>query len=306
MFLRIFAPHRTIMKVSLRSYLELHFVVLLLGFTGILGKLISLPAPHLVVFRVFIAFVTLFIFLKIRKQNIAVTRRQLFSCISIGLVVAAHWTTFFYAIKLSNVSVALGLLGVGSLFTALLEPLILRQRFSWLDIITGVFIIAGIYIIFRFESRYVEGIITAIVCYFLSSLFSVLNKKQQEKIHPSVLSMYEMLFAFFFALGALPFLLPDAFNDFWPGTSDLFYLILLGSICSAYAFTAAIRLMQEMSAFFVVLHINLEPVYAIILAFFIFGESEQMSLGFYVGAAIIFAAVFIYPFLKKKGMIKKV
>ncbi|HPS84708.1 MAG TPA: EamA family transporter, partial [Bacteroidales bacterium] len=134
------------MKVSLRSYLELHFVVLLLGFTGILGKLISLPAPHLVVFRVFIAFVTLFIFLKIRKQNIVVTRRQLFSCISIGLVVAAHWTTFFYAIKLSNVSVALGLLGVGSLFTALLEPLILRQRFSWLDIITGVFIIAGIYI----------------------------------------------------------------------------------------------------------------------------------------------------------------
>jgi len=194
---------------------------------------------------------------------------------------------------------------VSSLFTALLEPLILRQRFSWLDIITGVFIIAGIYIIFRFESRYVEGIITAIVCYFLSSLFSVLNKKQQEKIHPSVLSMYEMLFAFFFALGALPFLLPDAFNDFWPGTSDLFYLILLGSICSAYAFTAAIRLMQEMSAFFVVLHINLEPVYAIILAFFIFGESEQMSLGFYVGAAIIFAAVFLYPFLKKRGNLKK-
>ncbi len=118
MFLRIFAPHRTIMKVSLRSYLELHFVVLLLGFTGILGKLISLPAPHLVVFRVFIAFVTLFIFLKIRKQNIAVTRRQLFSCISIGLVVAAHWTTFFYAIKLSNVSVALGLLGVLAVYRA--------------------------------------------------------------------------------------------------------------------------------------------------------------------------------------------
>lgn len=288
------------MKFSLRSYLELHFVVLLLGFTGILGKLISLPAPHLVVFRVFIAFVTLFLFLKIRKQNLFLTRKQIFSAISIGLVVAAHWTTFFYAIKLSNVSVALGLLGVGSLFTALLEPLILRQRFSWFDIVTGIFIIVGIYIIFRFESRYVEGIISAIVCYFLSSLFSVLNKKQQEKVPPTVLSMYEMLFAFVFALGALPFLMPEAFNNFWPGASDLFYLILLGSICSAYAFTAAIRFMKEMSAFFVVLHINLEPVYAIILAYFIFGESERMSLGFYIGASIIFASVFIYPFLKKQ------
>ncbi|OFY06199.1 MAG: hypothetical protein A2W93_10345 [Bacteroidetes bacterium GWF2_43_63] len=293
------------MKFSLRSYLELHFVVLLLGFTGILGKLISLPAPHLVVFRVFIAFVTLFLFLKIRKQNLVLTRKQIFSAISIGLVVAAHWTTFFYAIKLSNVSVALGLLGVGSLFTALLEPLILRQRFSWFDIVTGIFIIVGIYIIFRFESRYVEGIISAIVCYFLSSLFSVLNKKQQEKVHPSVLSMYEMLFAFIFALGALPFLMPEAFSNFWPGTSDLFYLILLGSICSAYAFTAAIRFMKEMSAFFVVLHINLEPVYAIILAYLIFGESEHMSVGFYAGASIIFAAVFIYPFLKKQKNINQ-
>lgn len=288
------------MKVSLRSYLELHFVVLLLGFTGILGKLISLPAPHLVVFRVFIAFITLFIFLKFRKAKLKLSRRHLFSCVSIGLIVAAHWTTFFYAIKLSNVSVALGLLGVGSLFTALLEPLILKHRFSWLDIVTGLIIIAGIYIIFRFESRYVEGIITAIVCYFLSSLFSVLNKKVQAQIPVQTLSMYEMLFAFVFALAALPFLVPEAFSSFWPKPMDLVYLILLGSVCSAYAFTAAIRLMKDTSAFFVVLHINLEPVYAIILAWFIFGESEHMSIGFYTGAAIIFAAVFLYPFLKKK------
>jgi len=293
------------MKITLRSYLELHFVVLLLGFTGILGKLISLPAPHLVVFRVFIAFITLFLFLKIRKQNLRLSARQILSCVSIGFVVAAHWTTFFYAIKLSNVSVALGLLGVGSLFTALLEPLILKQRFSWLDIVTGLFIIVGIYIIFRFESRYVDGIISAIVCYFLSSLFSVLNKKQQEQIPSPVLSMYEMLFAFGFALIALPFLVPDVFASFWPGTTDLFYLILLGSICSAYAFTAAIRLMKEMSAFFVVLHINLEPVYAILLAWFIFGDTEHMSIGFYAGAALIFAAVFTYPFLKKKPQQKK-
>lgn len=287
------------MKLSLRSYIELHFVVFLLGFTGILGKLISLQAPHLVVFRVFIAFITLFVFLALKKALVKISNKQLLACFSIGFVVAAHWTTFFYAIKLSNVSVALGLLGVGSLFTAILEPLLLKQKFSWFDSITGIVIIAGIYIIFRFESRYVEGIVCAIVCYFLSSLFSVLNKKQQQVVPSSVISMYEMLSAFVFSMIALPFLVPGVFSSFWPGTNDLFYLIILGCICSAYAFTAVIRLMEKMSAFFVVLHINLEPVYAIVLAYFIFGSTEYMSTGFYLGAALIFSAVFVYPFLKK-------
>ncbi len=292
------------MRTSPKSYLELHFVVLLLGFTGLLGKLISLSALHLVVYRVFFAFITLFLFLKIRKQIIKITKKQLLSCIAIGFVVAAHWTTFFYAIKLSNVSVALGLLGVGSLFTAFLEPFILRQRFSWFDLIIGIFIIIGIYIIFRFESRYTEGIISAIICYFLSSLFSVLNKKQQETMNPAVLSMYEMLFAFIFAFATLFFLAPETFNSFWPKPLDLTYLIILGSVCSAYAFTALIRLMKEMSAFFVVLHVNLEPVYAIVAAYLIFGESENMTFGFYIGAFIIFLSVFLYPFFKHKELKK--
>jgi drug/metabolite transporter (DMT)-like permease len=292
------------MRTSPKSYLELHFVVLLLGFTGLLGKLISLPALHLVVYRVFFAFITLFLFLKIRKQIIKITKKQLLSCIAIGFVVASHWTTFFYAIKLSNVSVALGLLGVGSLFTAFLEPFILRQHFSWFDLITGIFIIIGIYIIFRFESRYTEGIISAIICYFLSSLFSVLNKKQQETMNPAVLSMYEMLFAFIFAFATLFFLAPETFNSFWPKPLDLTYLIILGSVCSSYAFTALIRLMKEMSAFFVVLHVNLEPVYAIVAAYLIFGESENMTFGFYIGAFIIFLSVFLYPFFKHKELKK--
>lgn len=287
------------MNFSLKTYSELHFVVFLLGFTGILGKLISLPAPQLVVFRMFIALVTLFVILKVQRMNLKISRKILFSTLGVGLVVAGHWTTFFLAIKLSNVSVGLGLLGVGTLFTALLEPLILRQRFSWFDIFTGIVIIAGIYIIFRFESRYVEGIIIAIVSYFLSSMFSVLNKKLSNETPGQILSLYEMLFGFFFASVAMPFLVPDVFSSFWPGTEDMFYLLVLGSVCTAYAFTAAIRLMKELSAYFVVLHINLEPVYAILLAYFIFGDSEYMSGGFYVGASLIFVSVLLYPMLSR-------
>lgn len=287
------------MNFSLKTYSELHFVVFLLGFTGILGKLISLPAPQLVVFRMFIALITLFVILKLQKMNLKVSRKVLLSTIGVGFVVAGHWTTFFLAIKLSNVSVGLGLLGVGTLFTALMEPLLLRQRFSWFDIFTGVFIIAGIYIIFRFESRYVEGIVVAIVSYFLSSLFSVLNKKLSSETPGQILSLYEMMFGFFFASVAMPFLVPDVFYSFWPGKEDMVYLLILGSVCTAYAFTAAIRLMKELSAYFVVLHINLEPVYAILLAYLIFGDSEYMSAGFYIGASLIFMSVILYPLLKK-------
>ena len=116
--------------------------------------------------------------------------------------------------------------------------------------------------------------------------------------------MYEMLFAFIFAFATLFFLAPETFNSFWPKPLDLTYLIILGSVCSAYAFTALIRLMKEMSAFFVVLHVNLEPVYAIVAAYLIFGESENMTFGFYIGAFIIFLSVFLYPFFKHKELKK--
>lgn len=288
------------MSGNLKTYFELHFVVLLLGFTGILGKLINLPAPELVVFRMFIAFVSLFLILKFQKVKTKSSGKILWSALSVGFVVAAHWTTFFLAIKLSNVSVALGLLGVGTLFTALLEPLVLKKKLSGLEIIVAVFIIAGIYIIFRFEGDYFWGIVTAIVSYFLSSLFSAFNKKLSHIYDSRVLSLYELLFGFVLAAIALPFLAPMTEGLHLPDWKDIVFLILLGSICTAYAFTATIKLMQKLSAYLVVLHINLEPVYAIIIAYFLFGESEHMSMGFYVGASMITISVLFYPYVSKK------
>jgi drug/metabolite transporter (DMT)-like permease len=288
------------MTRDVKTYLELHFVVLLFGFTGILGKLINLPAPELVVFRMFFAFVSLYIILRFQKVKIKPTRKLLWSSLAVGFIVAAHWTTFFLAIKLSNVSVALGLLGVGTLFTALMEPLILKKKFSGLEIIVAVFIIAGIYIIFHFEGEYFWGILTAIISFFLSSLFSAFNKKLSHIYDSRVISFYELIFGFGLAAIALPFLAPMTEGLHWPDWKDLIYLILLGSICTAYAFTAAIRLMNLLSAYLVVLHINLEPVYAIIIAYLLFGESEHMSTGFYIGASIITVSVFFFPYFRKK------
>lgn len=284
---------------DIKTYIELHFVVLLLGFTGILGKLISLPAPELVVFRMGIAMISLFFILSYKGLFVFPSRHMLFSSMVVGLIIAAHWTTFFLAIKLSNVSVGLGILGVGTLFTAFMEPIISRKKISLLEISVGVIIMLGIYMIFRFESRYTTGIIFAIVSYFLSSLFSVLNKELSHKYNNQLLGFYEMAFGFLFALIALPFL--EAFSNgyFWPNTLDVIYLLLLGVVCSAYAFAATITLMKKLSAYIVVLHINLEPIYAIVFAFFIFGESEHMTWGFYIGAGIVTLAVFLYPVLQR-------
>lgn len=288
------------MTGHLKTYFELHFVVLLLGFTGILGKLINLPASELVVFRILFAFISLFLILKVQKVSVRPTKKLLWSALAVGFVVAAHWTTFFLAIKLSNVSVALGLLGVGTLFTAFLEPLILKKKLSGLEIVIAVFIIAGIYMVFHFEGEYFWGIITAIIAYFLSSLFSAFNKKLSHIYDSRVISLYELIFGFALAAIALPFLAPLTKGLYWPDWKDYIYLILLGSICTAYAFTATIRLMKMLSAYLVVLHINLEPIYAIIIAYLLFGESEHMSTGFYIGAGIITVSVFFFPYLKRK------
>lgn len=284
------------MKKTSGAYLELHFVVLLLGFTGILGKLIVVPALQLVIMRMMIAFLGLLFITRISRISFRLSGRILLQSLGVGLIVAAHWFCFFQAIKISNVSIALGLLGTGTLFTAFLEPMFMRKKMSGMDVLIALVILVGIYLIFRFESGYFWGILTAIAAYFLSSLFSVMNKKLGEHGDVRNISMIEMVsgiivLSIAWAVGGNEIAIPTP--------SDWFFVILLGSVCTAYAFTATIRLMQRFSAYLVVLHINLEPVYAIILAYFIFGESEKMTWGFYVGSAIVTAAVFFYTFASR-------
>ena len=275
------------------SYWELHFVVLLLGFTGILGKLIELPTLQLVISRMVIAFVAMIFITKVFSKSPQLKRRLFLQSLGVGIIVAAHWLCFFQAIKISNVSIALGLLGTGTLFMSFLEPLFFKKRIQTLDLLVAIIILAGIYLIFSFETTYFWGIIMAISAYFLSSLFSVLNKKLGEKGEVRSISRIEM------GSGLLFLIIVWVFSDerfVYPRQSDWVFLIILGVICTAYAFTATLRLMQKFSAYLVVLHINLEPIYAIILAYFIFGESEKMTWGFYVGSAIVSIAVFYYTF----------
>lgn len=286
-------------KDLLFTWLSLHLVVLIYGFTAILGKLIEIPALELVWYRMMIAILTFFIYLKFRKEVLAVPRRTLFYLFGVGLIIALHWVTFYGAIKLSNVSVTLGCFATTTLYTSFLEPFFYRRRIAIWEVLIGLIIIAGIYMIFRFETRYSMGIAVALVSAFLAGLFTVMNKKLVAKHSAVQISFYEMIggligLSVFITVSGRGIIVPFIV----PSVSDIFYLVILATVCTAFAHTVQVEVMKHLSAFTVTLAINLEPVYGIVMAFFIFGESERMTTGFYLGTLIILLSVIGFPLTK--------
>lgn len=286
-------------KELLTTYLKLHLIVLIYGFTAILGKLILLPALELVWYRMMLAILTFFVYLKWRNESVVVPRKVLLRFFGVGLIIALHWVTFYGAIKLSNVSVTLGCFATTTLFTSFLEPFFYRKRINVFEVLVGLIIIAGLYLIFTFETRYALGILVSLFSAFLAGLFTVLNKKLVAK-HSSVqISFYEMIgglagLSIFITLSGRGIVVPAIV----PSLSDLFYLIILATVCTAFAHTTQVEVMKHLTAFTVTLAINLEPVYGIIMAFFIFGDTERMTSGFYLGTLIILLSVIGFPLIK--------
>ena len=282
-----------------RNILILHFTVLIWGFTGVLGELITVSALHLVWYRVLIASLTLIIYYLFKKKSLLVPRGQILQYLIVGMIVGLHWVLFFHAIKVSTVSVTLVTLSSVTLFTAILEPLINRKRISIADVIVGLIIIFGIYLIFKFEFKYFWGIIFGLSCAICASVFSILNARMVKKGSPTTITLYEMIGAWI-GVSVVMLFTGDFDNQMILSQSDLLYLLLLGVVCTAIAYVLGVAVMKELSAFTVALTTNMEPVYGIILALLIFGQKEAMSTGFYFGAIIILTAVFIYPYLKTK------
>lgn len=283
-----------------KNLIILHLTVFIWGFTGILGALISINAVQMVWYRVLIASISLFIYFIASKTNIKVSRKQFLQFFFTGSIVAAHWIFFFHSIKVANVSVSLICLSSVTLFIAILEPIIKKQRISKGDIFIGLVIIAGIYLIFKFETKYTEGIIFGLLAAVAASFFTTINSTLVQKTNPIIIGFYEITGAFFWITLYRLYdksLLIETFNL---GISDWFYLFVLGTICTALAYVAGVGVMRTLSAFRVALITNLEPVYGIILAFLFFGSKEQMSGGFYLGSLLILSAVFLYPIYKNR------
>jgi drug/metabolite transporter (DMT)-like permease len=288
------------MKLPRQSnLLILHLTVFVWGFTGILGALISINEIYLVWYRVLIAVITLWIYFKWSKIDININRAAFIKLFFTGAIVGLHWVLFFGSIKASTVSVAMVCLSALTLFTAILEPIINKTRVSKLEILAGLFIISGIYLIFKFETQYQKGIIMGLTSALCASLFSIINSKQVKNREASTIAFYELIGAFFWI--SIYLLIIGGFNmQMKLHATDLLYLLILGTICTSVAYVAGVSVMKELSAFRVALITNLEPVYAIILALIIFGKDEQMTGGFYVGACIILSTIFLFPVVKNK------
>jgi len=288
------------------QYLQLHLIVFIWGFTAILGKLISLDAVTLVWYRIFFTVISIFAFMKIVKIDFRLEKKAIMQLMGIGAIIALHWSTFFLAIKISNISITLATLSTGAFFVSIIDPIINKRKPVFYEMILGIVVVAGIYLILDVEGNYRTGLYIAFLSSFLASLFSVLSAKIAHKWDSTVITFYQMLGGVITLSLIIPFMDSDMVNFTIPSGIDLFYLIILSTICTAYTFIAIMKLMKYLSAFTVVLTVNLEPVYGIIMAFFIFGESETMSPKFYIGTFVIVTTVFLNSWLKGRKMKKSI
>ncbi|MBL0315493.1 MAG: DMT family transporter [Flavobacteriales bacterium] len=283
----------------------LHFLVFIWGFTGILGYEISLSPLPLVWWRVFIASAALLLFSVVMRKKISASLRDMIYFSGVGIIIALHWLCFFGSIKESTISVALVVISTTAFFVSLISPWIRREKFHYYELFLGILVVLGLAVIFRFESQYTKGIILSLLSALFAATFSTLNSLLIVKHTALKIAFWEVLTA---CLALTVFL---AFRGDMPavitniGLYDLMLLLILGIICTGFAFVAGIEVMKVLSPFTCALAINLEPVYTILLALLFYGENEYMSPQFYLGAVIILSTLFIEAFMKRKQMVEQ-
>ncbi len=292
------------MIATTKDYLKLHFIVLLFGFTAVLGKLVSIPSVEMVFYRTLLAAAGMGALILFTRGTFTVSKTDLIKILLTGFIVALHWITFFGSGRLSNPSTSLVGFATCSFWAALIEPIIKRKKIQFLEIGLGLVVILGLYIIFAGDFQYPLGLFLGIISGLTAALFSVVNSRLVTRVSAHTITFYEMVSACLIIVLFLPIyqitwadggqlqLLPT-----WP---DWIYIAILAWACSVYAYSVAINLTKKLSVFFIQLALNLEPVYGIALALIVFGEKELMGFNFYAGTIIIICAVALYPFLKKR------
>ncbi|MBO9614155.1 MAG: DMT family transporter [Dyadobacter sp.] len=294
-------------STSVRSYLHLHFLVMIWGFTAIVGLMVSISPVALVLYRTFFAAVGLGVVVLLFKKSFWVAGRDLARILGVGFLLSAHWMLFFASARVSTASVCLAGMATTSLWTSLLEPLVNKRKISPLEVGLGILAFAGLYVVFRFEFDHALGLGLAIASAMLAASFTVANSHLVQRIDAWVITFYEMSAASLFSLLFLGISESNNWNGgapFIPAPGDWIWILFLALVCTVYASTMATQLMKQFSAYLINLTINLEPVYGIALAFFIFGEKERMTQGFYMGTLLILLAVILYPLLTTTVMKK--
>ncbi|WP_308993935.1 DMT family transporter [Mariniflexile litorale] len=294
------------LNVKLKNHLHLHFLVFIAGFTAILGELITIAAIPLVWFRMVMASILIFAYIKIAKVDVKISFKAIIKLSFAGIIIALHWITFFGAIDASNISITLAMFSCGAFFASLIEPIIYKRRIIWYEILFGIIVIIGVFIITKSEIKYLNGIVLGISSAFLSSFFAVLNGRFLKHHTATVISFYEFLSGVLFvSIYILIFGGGFSTEFFNLNNSDYGYLFILASICTAYAFIAVVHVMKVVSPYTVVLSYNMEPIYGVFMAVILFPEKEHMSTSFYYGAIVIITTVLLNAILKNIRLLKK-
>ena len=275
-----------------QALIKLHAAIFLWGFTGVLGRLISLNEGLLVWYRMLITILSLYFLMRLNNQLQSVSPRQRNQLFAIGGIVALHWCFFYGSIKYSNVSIALTCLSSSGLFTAVLEPAITGKKIVMAEILLGLVAIAGIYLIFHFDPQYKTGIILGLLSALLSCMFAIFNKTQVSYNAPRTVMLYELTGGFLLLTLLMPlylYVLPA--QHVAPTKADLGWLLLMSWVCTILAMDLSLQALQKVSAFTQNLTLNLEPVYGIMLAFVVYKENKYLSQWFYFGFTLILLAV---------------
>lgn len=288
-----------------KSYLLLHIAVLLAGFTGVFGKLISINEGLLVWYRVLFTSVLLFLLLKLTKTSANLNTRTKFQIGAVGMLLTIHWLFFYGSIKYANISIGVVCYSLTSFFTAFFVPIINKKRFVPSEILLSMFTLAGIAMIFHFDASYQTGIILGVVSSAFAALFTIYNERLV-KVHDSkVINFYQMIGGTI-GLGMLMPLYLHFFpvNKLLPNLNDTIYLLALSLFCTVGLYILFAESLKRLSAFTVNLSFNLEPIYAIIIAFAFFGEGKQVNNYFYGGLFCVIASVVLQTFMSVKKSAK--
>ena len=302
------------MITKYKNHLILHFTILIWGFTGIIGKILGLSGlstSEVVFWRMLIAWTTLLLYLLIKKQRIIVSKKTLFKLLGNGVLIAFHWYCFFEAIALSNVSIALVFMSTTAFFTSFAEWVVYRKGIDYKELFTGVLVITGISIIvndLNLENHpdYFKAILLALISAFLAAFFSVINSVLVKKNDSAIISFYELMGGFW-VISILFYINGEiVLEQLSLNSLQLFWLMILGIVCTSFAFLLGVYVMKFIKPYTVNLSVNLEPIYAIIFALLIFKNSEVMNLNFYLGSMIVVGSILLNAFFKKTTKQQKV
>ncbi|MCL2042416.1 MAG: DMT family transporter [Bacteroidales bacterium] len=291
-----------------QSFVKLHLSVLIAGFTGVLGKLITLNEVFLVWYRMLITSILLLIILYVKKQLQRLPTKEMLKLGGVGILLTLHWVFFYGSIKASNVSIGVVCFSLSGVFTAIFEPLLHRRRIKIKEILFSALTLCGISLIFHFDARYRLGIALGTLSSALAALFIITNKRVSTQHSSLTILFYEMVSGFLFLSVLIPFFLHFSSGIFpFPNSTNIVYILCLSVFCTIGLYTLQTHALRKISAFTVNLSYNLEPLYSIVLAMIIFGEEKELNFAFYAGLGLIVLSVVLQSFggvLKVKKLVK--